>query len=465
MIGFPWFLTSRGESSPLEPSQNVTWRAPPIRDYREDQRVEMTEDERDLQELNIEITEPKKETIVEEKVRQFQQLSHFLNHWYYKPDISAVKVCLSAYVAHTYLSDNPVWLFIIGPPGSGKTSVAIRSVAFLRGTEKITDLTTNSFLSGFGENNGILARLTKKTNGNGVLLFPDFTSLLAKKEDVRNEIVGQMRRIYDGEYEKQVGNKGELMTWKGKVTCLAAVTPALEDYWAINRSLGERFMYLRWRGGAGKEAARYAKRQVGKETIIADEFEKRVLAYVDYENLKSVSIPEDEDLGFEGLAELVSRFRGIIKREVVRGKRIISGVDECETPTRISKMLTMIARGSATLDRRAKIDYSDIEIAKRVAVDSIPVNRGKIFEVLLDDMNYESTLSHLMLKSGLHKSTVERTISDLVALKIVSLVENGNRKFVVLAPDIVECWEDSIIANVYEEPPKPSKPHQNLSVQ
>jgi hypothetical protein len=416
----------------------------------------MTEDEREIKDLEhmvMDVKEPQREPIVEEKIRQFNQLSNFLGHWFYKPDMDAVKICLSTYVAHRYLTDNPVWLFIIGPPGSGKTAVAIKSVGFLPNTHSIADLTPQSFLSGFGENNGILGRLTRKHNSNGVLLFPDFTSLLAKKEDTRNDIVGQMRHIYDGKFTKDVGSKGESIAWKGKVTCLAAVTPALEDYWAINRSLGERFIYLRWNGGGGMEAAKAASRQVGKEEIIEEEFQRRILEYVDcgHDTLKEVVIDPKEDLGLFGLSQLVSRLRTVVRREQIKSKRTIISVDEPEVPTRISKMLTMIARGSATLDRRAKIDYFDLELAKRVAIDSIPINRGKIIRVLLDDYVYESTLSNLMVKTGLCRTMVERTIEDLLALKIIRLVEDGNKRWAVITEEIRDSWEDTIVANIYDD--------------
>lgn len=395
--------------------------------------------------INQKENEIVKETIVEQKIRQFRQLSDFLEHWYYKPDMDALKICLSAYAAHEYDKDDPVWLFIIGAPGTGKTSVAIRAINFLPNTTMVANLTPNSFLSGFGENNGILGRLTRKSNGDGVLLFPDFTSLLAKKEDIRNDIVGQMRHIYDGEFTKEVGNKGESITWKGKVTCLAAVTPALEDYWAINRSLGERFMYLRWNGGRGKLSATFAHKQVGNEVEIQKEFQKKILEYVDLP-LRGVKIPADADFGMDGLAEMVSRLRTVVRRELNKGKRTVSGIDETEAPTRISKMLTMIARGSATLDRRAEIDFFDIELAKRVAMDSVPKNRGRIIQVLLDTLNYEASLGQILVQSKLHKSCLQRTISDLIAIEVVSLVEVGNRKYLILDPEIIDCWEDSITA-------------------
>jgi hypothetical protein len=395
---------------------------------------------------------PHVETIVDTKLRQFNQLSQFLEHWYYKPDMDAVKICLSTYVAHTYLADNPVWLFIIGPPGSGKTSVAIRSISFLPQTHMIGNLSENSFLSGFGVNNGILGKLTLRHNGNGVLLFPDFTSLLDKRDFVRNEIAGQMRLIYDGYYSKEVGNKDESIVWKGKVTCLAAVTPALEHYWSINRSLGERFMYLRWENDNGEGCIESSKRQVGKERVIEDEFRKRILEYVDVDSLRAVEIEDNEQLGLNGICSMVSILRTNVHREVGRGgKRTITDVDVPEAPTRISKMLTMIARGSATLDRRKKIDFYDLCLAKRVAIDSIPSNRCKVIKALIDNINYSLTFVELKEITGACRAVIERTIEDLIELKVVTITTGAINRWVNLLPEYCKAWEDSIIVKVDHE--------------
>ncbi len=72
----------------------------------------------------------------------------------------------------------------------------------------------------------------------------DLTSLLDRRNEVRGEIMSQMRHIHDGHYEKPFGT-GLYFQWKGKMVIFAGCTSAWDDYWSVNRVLGERF--LLWR--------------------------------------------------------------------------------------------------------------------------------------------------------------------------------------------------------------------------
>lgn len=393
------------------------------------------------------ITTPIKEDLVSRKIRQFKELSDFLSEWFYKPDMDAVKICLSTYASHSYMSDDPVWLFIIGVSGSGKTSIAIRSVGFLPDCHEVNDITTNGFLSGYGEGNGILGKLTKKHNGNGVLLFPDFTSILSMPIVEREKIVGQLRRIYDGKFSKTIGNKDDNVSWEGKVSVLAATTPALEDYWMVNRNLGERFMYLRWKSGNPQETARYAKKQVGNKRFIHENFKRLVLDFTDLP-FNSVDMPADEDLGLDGIADMVSKLRCAVKREIQGSKRIVSGVDEPELPTRISQSLAMIARGSATLDRRAKIDLYDLFLAKRVAMDSVPKNRRILMNILFADQNYEQSIDELQRKAGLADSVFDRCLEDLRLLDGIVITQGVNYKWATVTQGMIKAWEDTYVVKI-----------------
>jgi hypothetical protein len=399
--------------------------------------------------------------IVIQKRKEWKRLTNFLEKWFYKPDMEALKICLSVYCSHMFIND-PIWMFIISPPGSGKTSIAIKALGFLPNTYKLGDINVNSFLSGYGENNGILGNLTEKHSGNGVLLFPDFTGLLTKKYDTRAEIMGQMRQIYDGYYSKSVGNKSEVITWKGKVTCIAAVTPVLENYWGTHRSLGERFLNVRWKQPDGLLTAEYAERQVDHETEIRDTFEKLVREYVgvlvtgeDKERKESVPvssyevhIEKDRILGLRDLDFICSILRTNVTRD--NKTRKIVDVDEPETPTRIAKSLAMIAKGSATLDHKTSIDASDLALSHRVAIDSIDKHRGKVMAEMLDGkfvdghIKYEISKEELETKVDLPPATFKRVLEDLTVLKVIVTEDRSSGEVVMLTHKIASCWDNCI---------------------
>lgn len=168
---------------------------------------------------------PKSSPQLSPKQAQLLQLKEFLERYYFEPDIRALTVALSIYCAHTSLQDDPVWSFFVGPSGGQKTSVIIRGLSFLPNTHVVDSLGLGSFLSGYGSRNGILQRMT-----NGMILFPDFSTFLGLKPEVRTELQAQLRSMYEGRLVKVVGSKDKEIVWKGKVSIIAACTEAIERY-------------------------------------------------------------------------------------------------------------------------------------------------------------------------------------------------------------------------------------------
>lgn len=382
--------------------------------------------------------------VVEYQTR-WDSLVTYLNQWWYKPDTEALRIALSCYVAHHYIQDDPVWLFLIGVPGSGKTSIGIRSLSFLPSTHSESKVGANTFISGFGDDNGLLQMLTKKHGGSGVVLFSDFSVFLSLRPDVRDELISEMRAIYDGNHCRHLGNKG-IVHWKGKVTMVAACTPALESYWALTRSLGERFMYVRWGGGKVADLntiSDYAVKQIGHESEIKDGLEKRLLHLVNPDNLQTVDGAIDwESTGLRDLATLVAKLRVTIQRETLGSKRQIVSIDTPEFPTRIMKSLAQIARGSATIARRDTIGDVDLKLARRVALDTLPTNRAKVVRALVRDLEYEGRSNKLLQSTGIPKVTFYRTIEDLVAIGAASVyIIDEDEKVVSLTPEFKELAE------------------------
>jgi hypothetical protein len=381
---------------------------------------------------------------VQVKQRQWQALCSHLNTWFYKPDLDALKLCLAAYAAHTYLDEEPVWFFIIGPSGSGKTSIAIKSLEFLPNTHLIGALTTKSFASGM-RGKGILNMLHEKHNGNGVLLFPDFTTILSTDPKNLQEIAGQMRQIFDGKFAAWTGSNDDAHPWKGKVTCIAAATEALENHWQLMRNLGERFLYLRWRCDEPYETAKAATRLIGHKIEVETEFNRLVKQYVSMP-FRGSSPDKEISEGLTKLAYLVSIMRTVVRRENY-GRKIAS-VDTPEIPTRIQKALEMITLGCATLDNKPNPDTSDAEICRRLAYDSMPNNRLKILEALLSTDSYDISQDGLKTKTGIQGGVFQRTLEDMEVLNIIKIDEGIEHVWVSLTPRIVELWKDSYVIQI-----------------
>jgi hypothetical protein len=147
-----------------------------------------------------------------------------------------VDLALATVVANR-LDGDPLWLFLVAPPSSGKTET-LMSLVDTEDVYPLNNLTPATFISGY-EQKGEDASLLPKVDGKTIVM-KDFTSILTMHRDARAEILSQLREIYDGAYSKDFGN-GKHVEWRGKVGLLAGVTPVIDREYAFNAALGERF--------------------------------------------------------------------------------------------------------------------------------------------------------------------------------------------------------------------------------
>ena len=105
------------------------------------------------------------------------------------------------------------------------------------------------------------------TEGDAVVLIKDFTTILSMRREKRAAILSQLREIHDGEFRRSFGT-GETKIWRGRITVIAAVTPALDRHYSIFSTLGERFLQVRWHRPDSSAAGEWAIRQQGREEMI-----------------------------------------------------------------------------------------------------------------------------------------------------------------------------------------------------
>lgn len=151
---------------------------------------------------------------------------------FYKPDFQAIRIVIGAIQAHRLNLGDPAWLFVVAPPGSGKTTTTIMGTCGLHDVVNLGDFSENTFLSGFygHQQPGMLEKLghtvqdgqTYTSKGNAVFVGKDFTTVLSMRREKRSAILGQLREIHDGEFKRDFGT-GVTKIWKGRVTVIAAV--------------------------------------------------------------------------------------------------------------------------------------------------------------------------------------------------------------------------------------------------
>jgi DNA-binding transcriptional ArsR family regulator len=368
---------------------------------------------------------------------------HFTT-WYHELDSKPTMIALSQYAAHSKLNDVPVWSFIIGSSSSGK-SIPIKAVSYLKDTHKLDEINKNSFLSGARNSEGILETLKEQANGtqNGVILIPDFSTLLNLHRDERPQILAQLRKIYDGELKKDTATKG--VQWKGKITIIAAATPAIDKYWAVERDLGERFIEYRIPQRSKEKLDDTNERvlkQIKHEKEIDKNFKELIVKFVGVDdNFPDTSnISNWRESGLLSFATLVALMRTTVSRDQYSKHKDIEDVSDPECSTRLTKSLAMLAIGNAMLMREPIVKDYNINVAKQVAWATIPLKRLKVLDILrkATSSNYSLNISQIAQSSNIPWTTMNRVIEDLNAMNITTQVRSGQSIIIQLDPFILE---------------------------
>jgi hypothetical protein len=365
---------------------------------------------------------------------QFDALKAHLNQWYYQPDIEAVEVVMGTVASH-YTKADPVWLFVVAPPSTGKTAIAIQSARLAPSAHIVGDLTPNTLLSareGTKRPPSLLERIGK----SGIILMKDFSTVISKRPDDRAALASQLREVYDGYFAKDTG-MGSKLIWEGKITLIAATTPAIERQWALLRELGERFVTIRWDRESARRSTEFSLRQRGLEASIG--LRTAQLAAHMFQDLAVDVWPDLPSAQIDricALAEVVALARNHVVRDYC-GARSIIETPQAEGSSRIAKALCAIVTGYAALFHREVVE-EDMRLAVRVAANTIPYTRWSILANL--PLNAELSHSDLSTLSQLSKGTLSWQMEELAAMNLVSETNVANKTTYAYTEHFREIW-------------------------
>lgn len=320
------------------------------------------------------------------------------------------------------LPGDPLWLFLIAPPGGCKTEIlrAIEGDEFYH----LSDLTAKTFVSGLMLGKGeerrkiddLLPQLDKK-----ILLFKDFTTVLEKDKDERRQIIAQMREIYDGSYSKKFGSLDEKVSYKSRFGFIAGVTPVIDKHWKIMQQLGERFLKYRWEEDEDTTTRRAGENE-GKEIVMRSDLQKAIMGFLTNLSIPDVNFPKD-------LAEPIiqaSKFLAIVRTPIViqstRSDFYHDHVPCPERPTRLVKQLKKLSKCLAAVRGRQICDPKDIESAIKVALSTSPPDRLVILESIqkLENTTLDGcTVAQIKHKVQLPETSIRNICEQLEMLGLV----------------------------------------------
>lgn len=367
----------------------------------------------------------KKPIISEEKVEipSIEEVEKLFKHWFkLEDDDISLDIILGSCFANK-IPGEPVWLYIVGPPGSRKTAM-VSTLSKSRLIETVSTVNATGLISGMRAIGSEDPSLIPKLNGR-ILVIKDVTTMLSKNAVERDEVFGILRDAYDGYCEKPFGT-GIKKSFKSTFGILGAVTPIIDGYSSVQSIVGERFLKFRIETilSMYNEFAAISKTL---ENITHEEKMNNELQDMMYRLLEK-KVPDDL-IPFETthiretfiyLGMFVAKVRGSLNINPYTQEQL--SLPSKEIGTRVSKELTKLAMGVCVLRDHKAIGEYELNRCKRIAMDTCPDRNEMIVRYLYvkkEPVLTQDIINHSMLTPA----TVSRVMTSLIALKMLKRVE------------------------------------------
>lgn len=337
-----------------------------------------------------------------------------------KPDLVDALKIMFAVVLSVKVPGDPLWIYIVGPAGSGKTMLLISLSESSRCIFQ-SAITAHTLVSGFQRNYdpSLLPKLNKKC-----CVWKDFTEVLERKD--KDEIYSRLRGAFDGSVIATFGN-GVVRNYKNlHFSMLAGTTPAVHgDRKAM---LDGRFLQFEIFGKGDEDTTgqiEAAMDDVGFEDQMVAETQVAATRFL----AREVYVPEVPDWVRKriiALAQLTSILRVTVEREMF-GDRQVLYIPAAVIGTRLAKQLLKLAQFLALIEGHKKVEYEDYKLVEKTAADTSKKMYLRILQSI-QDYGGSATISQIAQKMRLNWHVIYRQIEDLYMLRVVMTVPGKGKK-------------------------------------
>lgn len=343
-----------------------------------------------------------------------------------------IKIAIATSISHQIPGSDNVWMFLVGPPGSGKTLIL---GIFEEPTSCIwaSTLSSKALISGYGlgtDTNSLLDPSLLARVHNKCLVLKDYTEVLSKSEQEMREIFGILRGAYDGRIRRPFGT-GERV-YVCNFSMLAGVTYEILAH--STASLGERF--LRYNVFSSEVDPEEIQEKALELQLIGTNENKEFHSMVEGFLNKEYDFSGPSLLGrvprwfrdrVKPLSLLVARIRATLSVHDKGSKyQHLQYEPIPEAGTRVCIQLEKLAIALALIEDKAQIDDDIYDIIKLVALDTIMGFKLKIVQFL---MKKESALSN-EIRDYLNVKVITGYIDELEQLHILERIEEQDTEHV-----------------------------------
>jgi hypothetical protein len=326
---------------------------------------------------------------------------------------------LCATVLSNQIPGDPFWLYLVGPPGCGKT-LLLNSFHQVEGVIVQNRIHAASLVSGW-QGSGKDPSLLPRFIGNCVF-FPDWTEMLQQPDWKKKDAYGVLRGAFDGFTFRHFGNDLERI-YVGTFTLVASVTDAIHS--VQDAILGERMMKFQMRSlprrsmedllrAVALSAHQGSERTEGAQKVLA-EFLDQDIGEV---NPREV-FPDWALRKLIALAQLIAQLRYNVEWQERGYERLLGYAPRAEIGTRIIRQLSKLAMGLALVRGRKQITFEDYRILERIAFDTSIQFHADVVAHLAEKQKgcgEEEICNELRIP----RTTLRRRMTDLEVLGVLS---------------------------------------------
>ncbi len=377
-----------------------------------------------------------------------QLLKVFDKHLYMTADHRTALALTLAVARSAETQGTVLWLFLVAPPGAGKTAI-LNSLRDSPRAEVLSRFSAKSLVSGYqGEDEETCLAL--RVNGR-CLVLKDYTEVLGMHPHDRASIYATLRGAYDGQIYNTYGN-AVVRDFDTRFSMVAGVTPKIHTI--QDTDLGARFLKFNFATlsakdtrlviGAALDATQDQTRgeQVMREAVTA-------FLHLSLDSNKIPRFPRRLRGRLIALAQLIAWLRAIVDRD--QYSRELRGRPFVEVAARLAQQLARLAEMLACILGKTGVDGEVYEIIERVAFDTAQGFNLDLVQAI--GRHAEGvTIKDLAEEVGLPPTTSQSALGNLLQLGAVQKEKHqGERRGArgvkpdlwKLSAEVKALWEEA----------------------
>jgi len=342
-----------------------------------------------------------------------------------KQEVDAITL-IHAVATSVQIKDDPLWLFLVGPPGSGKTAL-LKPMDCSENCITRSRVTPASLVSGFvPDNSDNDPSLIPKLKDHCFVL-KDWTEIKSMSHTDEEAIYGIMRGAYDGKVEFEFGNDVYRNYQDCWFSLLAGVTNVIHgDHRA---SLGERFLKFQLVGQNydPTDQIRAAMEGIGKKTQVETELGEAVAMYGNWK-INLLKLPKVPKWMYDRVLHL-SQIIAILRMNVDRTyKGDLAYRPQTEIATRLAKILIKLAMVISVVQEKP-ITKETYRLVKKVAFDTAIGWGSEIILLLMENPRTPQLRQDLERSARVSAHTLSNKLKDLVQIRAIDpvAIKDGER--------------------------------------